>query len=184
MKRKKNHYTQHSNEEVSLHYKNGNSALCYLKLNTLLIHFKIIFWDSFSFSILNVMSWHKTRWLCRYSNFQTVTNKRWFVFFTFYTLQICLQTSPFLPRDPRSEERVEVGYRPAQSVLNRVGQQQSKWQRTVRQQRRNIYDKRTMLNWFSNLADLFVPKSLSGPGHWDLYHQLHILKMWKSKDCT
>jgi hypothetical protein len=32
------------------------------------------------------------------------------------------------------------------SVLDRVGHQQSKWQRQVQQQRRNIYDRRTMLN--------------------------------------
>ncbi len=31
-------------------------------------------------------------------------------------------------------------------VLHRVGHHQSKWQRTVQEQRRNIYDKRTMLN--------------------------------------
>ena len=31
-------------------------------------------------------------------------------------------------------------------VLHRVGNQQSKWQRTVMEQRRNIYDRRTILN--------------------------------------
>ena len=32
------------------------------------------------------------------------------------------------------------------SVLHRVGHQQSKWQKQVQEQRRNIYDKRTILN--------------------------------------
>ena len=32
------------------------------------------------------------------------------------------------------------------SVLHRVGNQQIKWQRTVIEQRRNIYDRRTILN--------------------------------------
>jgi len=32
------------------------------------------------------------------------------------------------------------------SVLNRVGHQQSKWKRQVQEQRRNIYDRHTMLN--------------------------------------
>ena len=31
-------------------------------------------------------------------------------------------------------------------VLHRVGNQQSKWQKTVMEQRRNIYDRRTILN--------------------------------------
>ena len=31
-------------------------------------------------------------------------------------------------------------------VLHRVGHQQSKWQRAVREQRKNIYDRRTILN--------------------------------------
>lgn len=31
-------------------------------------------------------------------------------------------------------------------VLNRVGHQQSKWKRQVQEQRRNIYDRHTMLN--------------------------------------
>lgn len=33
-----------------------------------------------------------------------------------------------------------------QNVLNRVGHQQDKWKRQVREQRRNIYDRHTMLN--------------------------------------
>lgn len=33
------------------------------------------------------------------------------------------------------------------NVLNRVGHQQDKWKRQVREQRRNIYDRHTMLNW-------------------------------------
>ncbi|CAB0001958.1 unnamed protein product [Nesidiocoris tenuis] len=32
------------------------------------------------------------------------------------------------------------------NVLNRVGHQQDKWKRQVREQRKNIYDKHTMLN--------------------------------------
>lgn len=32
------------------------------------------------------------------------------------------------------------------NVLNRVGHQQDKWKRQVLEQRRNIYDKHTMLN--------------------------------------
>ncbi|XP_055373494.1 uncharacterized protein CG1161 [Condylostylus longicornis] len=32
------------------------------------------------------------------------------------------------------------------NVLNRVGHQQDKWKRQVREQRKNIYDRRTMLN--------------------------------------
>jgi len=32
------------------------------------------------------------------------------------------------------------------NVLNRVGNQQEKWKRQVREQRKNIYDKHTMLN--------------------------------------
>lgn len=32
------------------------------------------------------------------------------------------------------------------NVLNRVGHQQDKWQRQVREQRKNIYDFHTMLN--------------------------------------
>lgn len=34
----------------------------------------------------------------------------------------------------------------ASGVLNRVGHQQSKWKRQVQEQRRNIYDRHTMLN--------------------------------------
>ena len=34
----------------------------------------------------------------------------------------------------------------AGGVLHRVGNQQSKWQKTVMEQRRNIYDRRTILN--------------------------------------
>lgn len=32
------------------------------------------------------------------------------------------------------------------NVLNRVGHQQDKWKRQVKEQRRNIYDRHTMLN--------------------------------------
>lgn len=32
------------------------------------------------------------------------------------------------------------------NVLNRVGHQQDKWKRQVREQRKNIYDRHTMLN--------------------------------------
>ena len=32
------------------------------------------------------------------------------------------------------------------TVLNIVGQQQDKWKRQLKEQRRNIYDKHTMLN--------------------------------------
>lgn len=32
------------------------------------------------------------------------------------------------------------------NVLNRVGHQQDKWKRQVREQRRNIYDRHAMLN--------------------------------------
>ncbi|GFW61812.1 uncharacterized protein CG1161 [Trichonephila clavipes] len=32
------------------------------------------------------------------------------------------------------------------NVLNRVGEQQDKWKRQVQEQRRNIYDRHTMLN--------------------------------------
>lgn len=32
------------------------------------------------------------------------------------------------------------------NVLNRVGHQQDKWKKQVREQRRNIYDRHTMLN--------------------------------------
>jgi len=35
---------------------------------------------------------------------------------------------------------------PSSSVLNRVGHQQSKWKRQVQEQRKNIYDRHTMLN--------------------------------------
>jgi hypothetical protein len=31
-------------------------------------------------------------------------------------------------------------------MLNRVGQQQTKWKKQVQEQRKNIYDKHTMLN--------------------------------------
>lgn len=37
------------------------------------------------------------------------------------------------------------------NVLNRVGHQQDKWKQQVREQRRNIYDRHTMLNWFGNI---------------------------------
>lgn len=33
-----------------------------------------------------------------------------------------------------------------ENVLNRVGHQQDKWKKQVREQRRNIYDRHTMLN--------------------------------------
>lgn len=36
--------------------------------------------------------------------------------------------------------------RSSSSVLNKVGQQQDKWKRQVQEQRRNIYDRHTMLN--------------------------------------
>jgi len=42
---------------------------------------------------------------------------------------------------------IQVSFKRGNSVLDRVGQQQSKWQRNVQQQRRNIYDRRTMLKW-------------------------------------
>lgn len=32
------------------------------------------------------------------------------------------------------------------SVLNRVGHQQDKWKKQVKEQRKNIYDRHTMLN--------------------------------------
>lgn len=32
------------------------------------------------------------------------------------------------------------------NVLNRVGHQQDKWKRQVKEQRKNIYDRHTMLN--------------------------------------
>ncbi|XP_022252076.1 putative protein 2 isoform X2 [Limulus polyphemus] len=35
---------------------------------------------------------------------------------------------------------------PTTTVLNRVGQQQDKWKRSVQEQRRHIYDQHTMLN--------------------------------------
>lgn len=36
--------------------------------------------------------------------------------------------------------------RPTGNVMNRVTHQQDKWKRQVREQRRNIYDRHTMLN--------------------------------------
>jgi hypothetical protein len=44
------------------------------------------------------------------------------------------------------DESSEISYKRGHSVFDRVGHQQSKWQRNVQQQRRNIYDRRTMLN--------------------------------------
>lgn len=44
-----------------------------------------------------------------------------------------------MPTIPRSR----VG---SSNVLNRVGQQQDRWKRQVQEQRRNIYDRHTMLN--------------------------------------
>lgn len=38
------------------------------------------------------------------------------------------------------------------NVLNRVGHQQDKWKRQVREQRRNIYDRHTMLNWMKHFV--------------------------------
>lgn len=35
---------------------------------------------------------------------------------------------------------------PAVNVLNRVSHQQDKWKKQVQEQRRNIYDRHTMLN--------------------------------------
>jgi len=37
-------------------------------------------------------------------------------------------------------------YRGAEGVINRLGTQQSKWKRQVQEQRRNIYDRHSMLN--------------------------------------
>ena len=34
----------------------------------------------------------------------------------------------------------------AEGVINRLGTQQSKWKRQVQEQRRNIYDRHSMLN--------------------------------------
>ncbi len=54
------------------------------------------------------------------------------------------------PGDPGPGENMGMRHlgRPdgAGGVLHRVGHQQSKWQKTVQEQRRHIYDKRTMLN--------------------------------------
>ena len=33
-------------------------------------------------------------------------------------------------------------------VLNRVGQTTDKWKKTVQEQRRHIYDRHTILNWW------------------------------------
>lgn len=38
-----------------------------------------------------------------------------------------------------------------EGVLNRMGYQQRKWKRQVQEQRRNIYDRHTMLNWVKQL---------------------------------
>jgi hypothetical protein len=56
-----------------------------------------------------------------------------------------------LPRDSHDdyfgdESGGDISYKRGRSVFDRVGHQQSKWQRNVQQQRRNIYDRRTMLN--------------------------------------
>ena len=40
----------------------------------------------------------------------------------------------------------DVAILPSKNVINRVNQQQSKWKQTIIEQRRNIYDKHTMLN--------------------------------------
>ena len=37
-------------------------------------------------------------------------------------------------------------YRGAEAVINRLGNQQSKWKKQVQEQRRNIYDRHAMLN--------------------------------------
>ena len=37
-------------------------------------------------------------------------------------------------------------YRGAEGVINRLGTQQSRWKRQVQEQRRNIYDRHSMLN--------------------------------------
>ncbi|XP_023238128.1 uncharacterized protein CG1161-like [Centruroides sculpturatus] len=47
------------------------------------------------------------------------------------------------------DEPIAAMQRPRTSstnVLNRVGQQQDRWKRQVQEQRRNIYDRHTMLN--------------------------------------
>lgn len=64
----------------------------------------------------------------------------------------CLQDDTNLPNITTSGENLApagtshpIGGRA--NVLNRVGHQQDKWKRQVREQRRNIYDRHTMLNW-------------------------------------
>jgi hypothetical protein len=37
-------------------------------------------------------------------------------------------------------------YRGAEAVINRLGNQQTKWKKQVQEQRRNIYDRHAMLN--------------------------------------
>ncbi|XP_059082925.1 proton-transporting V-type ATPase complex assembly regulator TMEM9-like isoform X1 [Tigriopus californicus] len=50
------------------------------------------------------------------------------------------------PRGPGQEQVMLAVRSNPGSVLHRVGHQQSKWQRTVQEQRRNIYDRRAILN--------------------------------------
>lgn len=40
----------------------------------------------------------------------------------------------------------DVAIIPPKNVINRVNQQQSKWKKQIIEQRKNIYDKHTMLN--------------------------------------
>lgn len=67
-----------------------------------------------------------------------------------YTFIFALQDDTNLPNMSISGENVvpstshPMGVRT--NVLNRVGHQQDKWKRQVREQRRNIYDRHTMLN--------------------------------------
>ncbi|RWS30404.1 hypothetical protein B4U80_08654 [Leptotrombidium deliense] len=57
------------------------------------------------------------------------------------------QTSSGIHSVKRSSSATEIIIaHPQNNVLNRVNQQQSKWKKQVQEQRKNIYDKHTMLN--------------------------------------
>lgn len=70
-----------------------------------------------------------------------------------YLVYILLIIENFIFKDDQSVSQVpqfESGTRPRmgrqKSVINYVSNEQKRWKSTVQEQRRNIYDKHTMLN--------------------------------------
>lgn len=61
----------------------------------------------------------------------------------------------FEPAPTDSELGFVMRTRPlGNSMFHRVGAQQSKWHRTVQEQRRNIYDRHSMLNWVQTRREI------------------------------